>query len=59
MIILTSSGFLGDSLDSGKEFRVFVVDESGQITSIVEDKVQRLAVSEEDGLFDTPNILVI
>ena len=36
-----------------------LVDEVGEVTSIIEDHVEGLAVREDDGLFDTPHILLV
>ena len=39
--------------------RVLVVHKRGQITTIVKDHVERLAIREEDGLLKAPHVLVI
>ena len=40
--------------------RVLLVDQAGQVTSIIKDHVQRLAVGESgEGLFDTPKVFLL
>ena len=39
-------GFLGESFDVLEVLRVFLVDKFGEVTSIIEDYVQGLAVGE-------------
>lgn len=36
-----------------------LVDKVGQITTIIQDHVQGLAVREDDGLLDAPHILLV
>ena len=42
-----------------KKLRVLVVDDVGKITSIVKDHVQGLAIGEEDGLLNAPDVLIV
>ena len=35
------------------------MDEVGEVTSIVEDHVQGLAVGEDEGLLDAPHVLLV
>jgi len=52
-------GFLRAALDSGQEMRVLGVDEVGQVAAVIEDHVEGLAIREEDGLLDAPQILLV
>ena len=35
------------------------MDEVGEVTSVVEDHVQGLAVGEDEGLLDAPDVLLV
>jgi len=52
-------GFLRAALDAGQEMRVLGVDEVGQVAAVIEDHVEGLAIREEDGLLDAPQILLV
>ena len=59
-VVDTGSGLLRDTLDVVKVLGVLVVDQVGQITSIVEDHVERLSIGEgAEGLLDTPVVLLL
>ena len=56
--MFTCGCLLGDSLDSLEELGILLVDEVGQVASVIEDHVEGLAVGEHNGLchinrFDT------
>ena len=53
-VVDSSGGLLGESLDTLQEFWVLCVDKVGEITAVVKDHVEGLAVGEENGLLDTP-----
>jgi hypothetical protein len=53
-VVDTSGGFLGHTADAGEEFWVLGVDNVGQVTTIIEDHVEWLAVWEDDGGFNAP-----
>lgn len=56
----TGGGLLGDTLDVVKVLGVLVVDQVGQISSIVEDHVEGLSIGEgAEGLLDTPVVLLL
>ena len=42
----TGGGFLGETFDVLEVLRVFLVDKFGEVSSIIEDHVQGLAVGE-------------
>ena len=58
-MILTCGSLLTHSLDSINKMSVFVVNQSSQITTVIKDHVKWLSVREENGLLDTPNVLII
>eukprot|EP00128_Syssomonas_multiformis_P016851 Colp12_sorted_trinity150504_noHs@2414 len=58
-VVHTSGGLLGDTLDTGKELGVLVVDDVGEVTTVVKDHVEGLAIGEEDGLLNAPVVLLI
>merc|ERR1719193_1916881 len=58
-IVDAGGGFFGAALDAGQEVGVLGVDEVGQVTPVVEDHVEGLAVREEDGLLDAPKVLFV
>lgn len=39
--------------------RILLVNQIGEIASVVEDHVERLAVLEHDGLLNTPQVLLL
>ena len=53
-VVDSSGGLLGESLDTLQEFWVLCVDKVGEITAVVKDHVEGLAVGEENCLLDTP-----
>jgi hypothetical protein len=58
-VVDTSGGLFGETIDASEELRVFVVDEGGEVTTVVEDHVQRLAIGETlDGLVNTPEVFL-
>lgn len=58
-IMDSGGGFLGAAKDAAQEMGVFLVDEIGQVASVVEDHVEGLATWEEDGLLDAPKVLLV
>ena len=59
-VVNTSGGLLGETLDSREELWVFFVNVGGEITTVVENHVQRLATGETlDGLVDTPDVFFL
>lgn len=59
-VVDTGGGLLGDSRDAGEELGVAVVDERGEVSAVVEDDVERLAVREAlDGLVHAPDGLLL
>merc|ERR1712020_796689 len=58
-VVDPSGGLLRQALDVGQILGVFLVNQVGQVTSVVEDHVQRFAVREEDGLLDAPDVLLV
>ena len=56
----TGGGLLGDTLDVVKVLGVLVVNQVGQISSVVEDHVQWLSIWEgAEGLLNTPVVLLL
>ena len=56
----TSGCLLGETPDAIEELWVFLVDVGSEVTTVVEDQVQRLATGETlDGLVNTPDILLL
>jgi len=58
-VVDTGGGFLGAALDAGQEVGILLMDEVGQIASVIQDHVQGLTVWEEDGLLDAPEVLLV
>ena len=58
-VVDPGGGLLGQSLDVGQILGVFLVDQVGEVTSVIEDHVEGLAVREEDGLLETPHVLLV
>merc|ERR1719347_1886350 len=54
-----SSSLFRKPLDTGEVLGVLLVDEVGQVTSVIKDHVEGLAVREDDSLLDTPYILLV
>jgi len=56
----TGGGLFGETLDTTEEFWIFVVNERGEVTTIVKNQVQGLATSEAlDGLINTPKVFLL
>lgn len=56
----TSRGLLGDTLAIGEVLGVFFVHQGGEIATIIQDHVERLAIWERgEGLLDAPGILLL
>ncbi len=47
-------GFLGEAVDAGDEFGIFVVDHVGQVAAVIENHVELRAVRPLERLLDTP-----
>ena len=59
-VVDTGGGLLGETPDAREELWVFLVNMVGEVTTVVENHVQRLATSETlDGLVDTPDVLLL
>eukprot|EP00043_Microstomoeca_roanoka_P006097 m.60201 g.60201 ORF g.60201 m.60201 type:complete len:366 (+) comp13270_c0_seq1:453-1550(+) len=58
-VVNASSGFLGETLDARKELRVLLVNQVGEITSVIEDHVEGLTVGEHDRLLNAPEVFLI
>ena len=58
-VVDASGGFLRDTFDTLQELRVCSVNEVCQITTVIEDHVQGLAISKVDGLVNTPVVLFV
>ena len=55
----TSGGLLGETLDVSEVLGILLVDEVGEVTAVIEDHVEGLAVREDDSLLDAPDVLLI
>jgi hypothetical protein len=59
-VVNTSGGLLGDTVAALEHLRVLAVDESGEVTTIVEDEVELLAILESDELLlQAPLVLLL
>lgn len=59
-VVNTSGGLLGDTVAALEHLRVLAVDEGGQITTIVEDEVELLAILESvELLLQAPLVLLL
>merc|ERR1719500_173683 len=58
-VVHTSGGLLRQALDSLDVLGELLVDEVGEVASVVEDHVQGLAVGEDEGLLDAPDVLLV
>ena len=59
-VVDTSGGLLGDTEAALEHVRVLVVDKGGQVTTIVEDEVERLAILEgSELLLQAPVVLLL
>lgn len=59
-VVDTGGGLLGDTVDTTQKLGVLVVDQPGQVTSVVQDHVQSLTFGEGlQGLVDTPKVLLL
>merc|ERR1719494_1565294 len=58
-IVHTSSSFFRHTFDSSQKFGVFFVNKVCQVTTIVENHIQRLAISKVNCLLDTPDIFFV
>ena len=56
----TSGGFFRETPDPREELWVFVMNVGGEVTTVVENQVQRLATGEAlDGLINTPDVFLL
>jgi len=53
-VVDAGGGLFGDTADAREEVCVLLVDDVGEVTTVVEDHVERLTVWEDDGGFDAP-----
>jgi hypothetical protein len=59
-VVDAGGGLLGDTVAALEHLRVLAVDESGQITTIVEDEVELLAILESvELLLQAPLVLLL
>lgn len=59
-VVDTSGGLFGETLDAFQELWVLVVNEGGEVTTVVENQVQGLAAGEAlDGLVNTPGVFLL
>lgn len=59
-VMNTGGGLFGETSDATQKLRVLFVDVGGEITTIIEDHVQRLTTGETlDGLVDTPKVFLL
>merc|ERR1719489_647572 len=58
-VVYTSGGLLRQALDALDVLGELLVDEVGEIATIVKDHVQGLAIGEDEGLFNAPDVLLI
>ena len=59
-VMNTSGSLLGETTDILEKFRVLFVNKVGEVATVVEDHVQRLATGEGfDSLLDTPVVFLI
>lgn len=59
-VMNTSGGLLRDTLDVTEELGVLLVDQRGEVTTVIENHVKSLAPGESlEGLVDTPKILLL
>ena len=58
-VVHSCGGLLADALDSLQVLWVLLVDEVGQVTAIVQDHVEGLAILEDERLLDAPQVLLL
>jgi hypothetical protein len=59
-VVNTSGSLLGDTTDVLQQLRVLGVDQLGEVTSVIEDQVEGLAVREGlKGLLNAPKVLLL
>jgi hypothetical protein len=58
-VVHAGGGLLRQAADPVEVLRVLVVDDVGEVTAVVEDHVERLAVREEQRLLDAPVVLLL
>merc|ERR1719381_357537 len=58
-VMHASGSLLRQTLDSLEVLRELLVDEVGEITPIVQDHVQGLAIGADEGLLDAPDVLLV
>jgi len=58
-VVHTGGGLLRQTLDSLDVLGELLVDEVGEVASIIEDHVQGLAIGEDEGLLNAPHILLV
>ena len=59
-VVNTSGGLLGDTIAVLEEVRVLLVDKSSEVSTIIEDEVELLAILERDELlFKTPVVFLL
>merc|ERR1719361_3018489 len=58
-VVDPGGGLLGQALDILQILGILLVNQVGEVTSVIQDHVERLTVREEDGLLDTPDVLLV
>ena len=58
-VVNSSGSLLRQTTDILEQIRMFIMDQLGQVTAIIQDHVQRLAIGEKDCLPHTPDVFVI
>merc|ERR1719500_1280867 len=58
-VVHASGGLLRQALDSLDVLGELLMDKVGEISSVVEDHVQWLAIGEDEGLLDAPDVLLV
>ena len=58
-VVDSGSGLLRQTPDVLKVLGVLLVDEVGEVTTVVEDHVEGLAVREDEGLLNAPDVLLV
>jgi hypothetical protein len=58
-VVNTSGGLLGNTADTSKELGVLLVNDVGKISTVVQDHVKGLAIGEDKGLLNTPDVLLL
>ncbi|GMR54030.1 hypothetical protein PMAYCL1PPCAC_24225 [Pristionchus mayeri] len=58
-VVHSSGGLLGESADSSQILGVLGMDDVGEVSSVIEDHVEGLAIGPDEGLLDAPLVLLL